>query len=122
MTKMFKKDICSLAEPGALVKDVDRGWIDACVPPSLRYACLHWVQHVEQSQDLQTLRNPINSFMRGQFLHWLEVLALIGKLSDGVEMVTILNSLFVSVLHSLGQPRAQSNYFCSITKNRACPQ
>ncbi len=49
MTKMFKKDICSLAEPGALVKDVDRGWIDACLLPSLRYACRHWVQHVEQS-------------------------------------------------------------------------
>ncbi len=97
MTRTLKKDICCLKQPGVLMRDIGRGRINACVSPSLRYACLYWAQHVERSHSLATLQNPINGFMREHFLHWLEVLALVGKLSDGLQVVALLDTLFVSL-------------------------
>jgi hypothetical protein len=44
------------------------------------------------------LPNAINVFIREHFLHWLEVLSLIGKVSDGSETMAHLRNLFVSVL------------------------
>jgi hypothetical protein len=101
MTKTLKRDICRLIAPGVLLNEVSRELIDAHVPPSLRYACLYWVEHVKQSLNSLGFQNTIDSFMREHFLHWLEVLALIGKISDGVEMLALLRTLLVSTLYSL---------------------
>jgi hypothetical protein len=103
MRNTLKKDICGLKEPGVLIKDIGRELIDACVTPPLRYACLYWVQHVERSHSSATLQNAIDSFMREQILYWLEVLALVGKLSDGVRMIALLGSLFVSHSYRLAR-------------------
>jgi hypothetical protein len=108
MTKTLKKDICGLKVPGVLLEDIDRERIDACVPPALRYACVYWVHHVEQSNSSAALQNPINSFIREHYLHWLEVLALIGKLSDdGVQMAALLGALFVSLLYPAARAQLQ---------------
>jgi hypothetical protein len=96
MTKTLKKDICGINDPGVLVKDVGVELIDAYVPPSLRYACLYWGQHVQQSQHSPMLLVSVHSFMHEHLLHWFEVLALIGKLTDGIETVALLCNLFVS--------------------------
>jgi RecA/RadA recombinase len=108
MTKTLKKDICGLEDPGELMEYIDQERIDACVSPALRYACLYWVHHVEQGHSPAALRKPINSFIREHYLHWLEVLALIGKLSDdGVQMVALLDALFVSLLYLAARAELQ---------------
>jgi hypothetical protein len=97
MTKTLKRDISGLKAPGVLLKEVSHELIDARVPPSLRYACLYWVRHVGQSAVAQRLHNLIDSFIRQHLLHWLEVLALIGKVSDGIEMIALLCTVIVSL-------------------------
>jgi hypothetical protein len=96
MTTCLKKDICGLREPGVLRNDVSKELVDAHISPSLRYACLHWVEHVKQSDNPQLFQNPVNSFFRERFPHCLEVLALSDKLSEGLEMLALLSRLYVS--------------------------
>ncbi len=95
MTQSLKKNICGLREPSARVEDVDQALLDECVPTSLRYACLYWVQHVEKCHNRQSFRKSVDRFMRKHLLHWLEALAWIGKVYDGVPMVALLCSIYV---------------------------
>jgi hypothetical protein len=59
---------------------------------------LYWVQHIPSGQNAQMLRGSVNSYMRIHFLHWLEVLGLIGRMTEAVEMVLLLGSLYVRKL------------------------
>jgi hypothetical protein len=92
----LRRDICGLKDPSVLLKDIPRDLKNTCIPLQLRYACLYWVRHVENSQNMQTLEELIHKFLKKHFLHWLEALSLIGRLADSVEMVTVLESLYVS--------------------------
>ncbi len=104
MTTCLKKDICGLREPGVLREDVSKEVVDGCISSSLRYACLYWVEHVKQSDNPHIFRDSVNSFIREPFPHWLEVLTLLDKLSDGLEMLALLSMLFVSSICEHLQP------------------
>jgi hypothetical protein len=97
MEAKLKKDMCGLKEPGALALDVDRAVVDSHFRSHLRYACLYWVQHVQRSDNALLLKDRISRFVQQHFLHWLEALSLLRRLSDGVEMVSLLESLCVSL-------------------------
>jgi type II secretory pathway predicted ATPase ExeA len=98
MNHNLKKNICRLAGPGAITGEIARERLDQHIPPPLRYACLYWVQHIQLSQQAEALRNPVNSFMREHFLHWLEVLGLTGRMSEAVEALALLGTLYVREL------------------------
>ncbi len=95
MNDMLIKDICCLREPGVLTKDIGQELIDRQISPPLRYACIYWVQHLKLSRNAQSLQDPVSGFMREHFLHWLEVLGLIGRLTEVLEMVARLCTLYV---------------------------
>ncbi len=118
MAVTLKRDICGLKDPGVTMRKVARELVAAGVPPSLRYACLYWVQHLQKSHDTQALEELVSSFMQQHFLLWLEVLALIGRLSDGVEMLVLLKNIFVSLLYP-GWRRDSANEPCSTMRRRA---
>ena len=87
LSKTLRRDIYNLQDPGTTVKDVS----DPDPLASIRYSCIFWVDHLCEADD-QGLdeRNKIFdggaifSFLKEHFLHWLESLSLISKLSDGV--------------------------------------
>jgi hypothetical protein len=93
----LKRDMCDLREPGTLAQDVSASMIDTLFLPHLRYACLNWVRHVHGSNNTIDLADTITQFLRQHFLHWLEALSLLQKLGDGVEMMSLLESLYVSL-------------------------
>jgi hypothetical protein len=77
----------NLQDPGSMVKDVP----DPDPLGSIRYSCVFWVDHLckgdDQSLDYRKELSDdgaIFCFLRKHFLHWLESLGLISKLSDGV--------------------------------------
>ena len=56
---------------------------------SIRYSCMFWVDHLCKADDQDRGKElsdngAIFAFLREHFLHWLESLSLIHKLSDGV--------------------------------------
>ena len=64
----------------------------------LQYACYYWVQHLQRSEARLVDDCQVHKFLQKHFLHWLEVLSLIGKTSDSIHMVSDLESMVVSDL------------------------
>ena len=99
MSKILRKDICSLQTPGFRLHDVEKGSIGARIPLYAQYACLYWVDHLQQAgstkQETLTLGEncQVLGFFKYHFLHWLEALSLMSKLSEAVLAMKILGSI-----------------------------
>lgn len=83
----LRMDICDLQDPGALRHDVTLDRIDQNICPAIKYACQHWIDHVEKCLLFPEDENEIYTFLEKHFLHWLEVLNLIGRLADSIGLV-----------------------------------
>jgi hypothetical protein len=96
MTARLKRDICNLLEPGILAKDISDAQRERRLPLDLRYACQYWVQHLKKSKtqlEDDSKVSKVHKFLQQKFLHWLEVLSLIGKTSEGVHAIILLESM-----------------------------
>ncbi|TVY23522.1 Vegetative incompatibility protein HET-E-1, partial [Lachnellula hyalina] len=88
----LRRDICNLQHPGADISKLSRSEVDRQIQPHIQYACRFWVYHYERSDvDIDGYDN-VEKFLRTHFLHWLEALALLGRASDAVVMVHMLDS------------------------------
>lgn len=100
----LRKDICNLDMPGMARTDVDPAVINSHLPADVRYACLYWVHHLDQSRPAEekaciTDDHQAYIFLKRHFLHWLEALSLLGKISESIAMIGCLQAL-VSVGYS----------------------
>jgi hypothetical protein len=93
MSDKLDQDICNLCAPGALASSVDSSRIERSLPAELRYACLHWVQHLQRSKAYPCDDSPVHVFLQKHLLHWLEALSLLGKVSEGVLAIISLESI-----------------------------
>jgi WD40 repeat protein len=89
----LRRDICNLNEPGVARSDVDPAVVESSLPAHVRYACLNWVYHIEQSSTRLTDSHQAYLFLKRHLLHWLEALSLLGKISHGITMIKSLQAL-----------------------------
>jgi archaellum biogenesis ATPase FlaH len=94
MSTHLKQDICNLRLPGALASGVETSKVEECLPPSVQYACRYWVHHLEQSEAHLGDNIQVYDFLQKYFLHWLEALALMRRISDGAVMLSAFESIF----------------------------
>lgn len=85
----LQKNICELPSEGTYRAEIDQATIDRHIPTELQYSCRYWVHHLLQC-DLANLIDQSFSFLQRHFLHWVEVLSLLGRVS---EVVGIINEL-----------------------------
>ncbi|KFY28387.1 hypothetical protein V491_00489 [Pseudogymnoascus sp. VKM F-3775] len=95
----LKKDICNLRMPGRLRTEVDKQTINACLPLDVQYACQCWVYHLKKGRDIICDNDQVYNFLMCHFLHWLEALSLIGRLSESIVMI---DSLLLIADHTTG--------------------
>ncbi|KAH0539082.1 hypothetical protein FGG08_004380 [Glutinoglossum americanum] len=100
MSNTLGRDICGLGKPGALVKDVEISILARHLPSHVQYACRYWVRHLQglghDQREKAGFYNRIQSFLEKHFLHWLESLSLMGKMSEGIVIMTDLESMLIS--------------------------
>ena len=89
----LRRDICGLHAPGALAREVHGNLMERRLPPELQYACRYWVQHLQRSEFQLCDDGQVHLFLRQHLLHWLELLSLIGKTSEGVHAIILLESM-----------------------------
>lgn len=99
MSTHLKMDICNLRLPGALASGVEKSRVEECLPLSVQYACRYWVYHLQQGNINLCDNGQIHTFLQKHFLHWLEALSLIKKMSEGVLMVKVLQSMVSVSIH-----------------------
>ncbi|KAN0083567.1 hypothetical protein V8E54_002655 [Elaphomyces granulatus] len=87
LSKTLRRDIYNVQDLGGMVKDVP----DPDPLASIRYSCVFWVDHLCKADDKSLDRKKkllddgaVFAFLKEHFLHWLESLSLIYKLSDAV--------------------------------------
>ncbi|KAF3152806.1 hypothetical protein TWF569_002631 [Orbilia oligospora] len=88
----LKLDICNLKHPGISIEEIDPSLATKTIPPEMQYACQYYAQHLQFSEEYQCDGSPVDIFLRRHFLHWLEALSLIGKISQAVHAIALLKS------------------------------
>lgn len=91
MNTQLKHNVCDLASYGAQREDIDPQMINQRLTAGLQYSCRYWVHHLKESNG-HISESEILAFLKKRFLHWLGALALIGSISDAVEMINTLQS------------------------------
>lgn len=108
MRSSLHKDMCKLKKPGAKARGVSKTQVDKHIPLSVQYACSYWVKHLQRSERCWINHEGIVNFFRADFLGWLEVLALLGRLSEGMDMLAGLQSSVADTLEeNNSQPSRQ---------------
>jgi NACHT domain len=97
MSNTLHRDICGLGKPGTLAKDIGISVLARYVPGHVQYACRYWFKHLQQLEhDLREkagLYRKVQVFLENHFLHWLETLSIMGKISEGIVIMTDLQSM-----------------------------
>ena len=93
MSKILKQNLCSLGRPGIRVDEVEKNQKEKCLPRDLRYACRYWVEHLQRCEIGAEDSNLVHSFLGKHLLHWLETLGWMNAASEGILMLTVLQSL-----------------------------
>ncbi|KAM5528787.1 Vegetative incompatibility protein HET-E-1-like protein 7 [Fusarium oxysporum f. sp. phaseoli] len=94
MRSALRKNICSLSFPGMHRSAVGVQQLEECVPPELQNVCMNWVHHQTKVDFEPNGSNDIYDFLKTHFLHWLEVLSLIGRISESIGFIDKLQSIF----------------------------
>ncbi len=78
--------------PGTQASHIDCPRLQAYLPPEVQYACLYWVQHLQQSEPQASVNVEAHQFLQAHLLHWLEALGWMGKISEGIQAILALES------------------------------
>ena len=89
----LRENICNLTYPGQPRGEVDSTIVNQHLSPALQYACKYWVYHAQLSQTQIRDSDEVHKFLKKHFLHWLEALALIGRISEVIGQLCVLQSL-----------------------------
>lgn len=93
MSSSLYEDVCGIKVPGESLASVESSRVEQRLPPEVRYACLHWVQHLERGGVQLQDDDQVHTFLQEHLLHWFEALGWIGRVSDGIHGVTTLESI-----------------------------
>lgn len=84
----LRRDVFNLKWPGISTKDISVPSPNPLAPAE--YACVYWVDHLVacKHDTIYRLsvknREMLNIFVQRKYLHWLEALSILGRLSDGI--------------------------------------
>ena len=101
----LQHNICRLELPGTLTSEVDSARLESHIPPSLQYACLHWVSHLVKVDDASLIqsgveiRGAVQIFLQKRLLFWLEAMALIGEAPSIIPIIGRLESFIHVSFH-----------------------
>lgn len=93
MYRRLKKNICNLSVEGTQRAEIDVHSIYQFLAPELQYSCRYWAWHLSQSEDPFTELGNAFHILEKHFLHWVEVMSILGAVSDVVGIVNILQSI-----------------------------
>ncbi|KAG7403810.1 Vegetative incompatibility protein HET-E-1 [Fusarium oxysporum f. sp. rapae] len=86
----LRKNICGLSFPGMRQSAVDLRQLEKSMPSQLQYACMHWVYHQMESDPKLDDDNGVYDFLTTHFLHWLEVMSLLGRVKECLDSLRSL--------------------------------
>jgi WD40 repeat protein len=92
MKAYLRRNMCNIQWPGTRTHDIPKARIDQLIAHPTQYACRNWIYHLQQSDVDPNEVLEIIDFFRSHFLFWLETLAWIGRLPEGITMIRLLGA------------------------------
>jgi hypothetical protein len=93
-TDGLRRNLCNLDSPGTARSQISDQHTNGCISLELQYACRYWVGHLEQSKNASKSQSDVHMFLRKHLLHWLEVMSLLGRMTEAIAAITVLQSIF----------------------------
>ncbi|KAF2623300.1 HET-domain-containing protein, partial [Macroventuria anomochaeta] len=93
MSSTLKQDICGIKAAGTLVAAVEKDRVAQHIKPEVQYACANWMQHLTKGSLQLHDGDQVHMFLKEHFLHWLEALGWLGKVSEGIHAISLLESI-----------------------------
>nr|POF13748.1 vegetative incompatibility protein het-e-1 [Quercus suber] len=90
---VLRNDICCVVQPGTRRVELSPDEVAKHIPPDIAYACSYWPLHFVKSKEQLTDDSPAHYFLQQHFLHWLETLSWLGRLSSSVAYISGLISI-----------------------------
>lgn len=87
---VLRENLCGVSDQGMQRSKVARCTVKTSLPEAVAYACSYWTQHIVESGELVNDDGRVHQFLKSHFLHWMEALSWLGKVS---EVVSILDAL-----------------------------
>jgi hypothetical protein len=90
LTSSLQRNICRLPSLGTLKSEIDQRDVDNALSPAVQYACRYWADHTRKGKVELLDHGCIHDLLRLHFLHWLEAMSSIGKISEAIIAITDL--------------------------------
>ncbi|KAF2148012.1 hypothetical protein K461DRAFT_233556, partial [Myriangium duriaei CBS 260.36] len=86
--------LCGFEKPGVKRSEVSRSHVAKCIPPVVAYACQQWPRHVlaNPRKEMTCDNGEVHKFLKVHFLHWLEALSWLGRVSTAINMIRTLQT------------------------------
>ncbi|EXU97777.1 phosphorylase, AAA and WD40 domain protein [Metarhizium robertsii] len=94
----LRQDSCDIKDVGTHQSTISRRRIDDCLASEVQYACQYWVHHTQEAGTYAPDSGIVYRFLTQHFLHWLEALSLLGKVSRSIDFLNVLKSVFKATL------------------------
>lgn len=103
---VLKSDICDVTRPGTRRIERTPQQIATKIMPDVAYACSYWPWHIINSGEQLCDNSQVYHFLQQHFLHWLEALSWLSRLSSAVtyisELLSIAQVCCVEVCYMIG--------------------
>ncbi|KAI1176475.1 vegetative incompatibility protein HET-E-1 [Nemania sp. FL0916] len=92
MSESLRADICNVGAPGTPVSSVQLEKINDSLAPEVQYACRFWAYHLQQAGRRIRDGDEVWNFLSTHFLFWLEAISWVGRTSETLQTVKVLQS------------------------------
>lgn len=89
---VLKQDVCGVGLPGFRRTELGARQRTDCISPVVAYACSYWALHTLKSRQELFDGSQTHGFLQRHFLHWLEALSWLCRLSSAIAFITQLQS------------------------------
>jgi hypothetical protein len=94
---VLRKDICQVTRPGARRSEFYSAYIDDRLSSKATYACVFWIEHLIESEEVLYSNGTVHEFLAIHFLHWFEALSWLTRAFSAVLYITQLQARVVEV-------------------------
>lgn len=84
---VLSNDLCKISRPGARRVKYSMDYVAGYLTSDIAYACCHWAWHAIQAKQELFDADYVHLFLLQHFLHWLEALSWLGRLSSAVGFI-----------------------------------
>lgn len=128
MSRFLKKNICSLKIPGTRAQSLQDNQVNSHIPKHVQYACRYWLDHIQCISPARRIEmgllqdgGQIHTFLKKHLLHWLEALSLIRKTSEGVSIMTNLETILKPYWLKVTSFKSDSTYKTDVKFKEGTP-